>query len=167
MKLIIKILDAFLLLISPLAILMFVVGTIMALDGYSTHRDFLRRLAQNGATAQAIVERADETWVFVRFADPQGDPARVGLVRRSYYPAQVLAALQPGARLEIRYLLPIFESQAVITDRMADVEGYWGFLWQPGILLLASWVVIILHPEPLFWGFVDLPAAFEKAGSQR
>lgn len=143
------------LLLSPLAILMFVVGVIVVLDRAGTHQAFLRRLEQNSVLTQAVVDQVDADWIVVRFADPNEKEPRIGLVKPVYYPPEVVRALQPGDTVSLRYMAPAYESQAVLNDYYNDVQNYLGFLWEPGIILLIAWVVIVRYPDFLFWGFID------------
>lgn len=157
-----KILDALLFAFSPLAIIMFIVGVIVLLDRAGSHQDFLRRLEQNSAVAPAVVDQVEPDWVIVRFTDPAQAEPRIGLVKPIYYPAALIAALKPGDALTVRYLTPASEGQAVLEDYYADLRGYWGFVWEPGILLLLSWLVIVRHPDFLFWGFIEDFGAVRK-----
>jgi hypothetical protein len=159
--------DLFLLLISPLAILMFVVGVIVILDRTGTQQSFLRRLEQTGVVAQAVVDRVDPDWIVVRLTDQAGNEPRIGLIKPVYYPHEVVSALKPGDLVSVRYTNPEFESQAVLNDHLADVQNYWGFLWEPAIMMLIAWVVIVRWPYLLFWGFIEDGGADRREGGAR
>jgi hypothetical protein len=148
-------LNLLMLLLSPLAILMFVVGVIVMFDRTATHQGFLRRLEQSGVVTQAVIERVDANWIVVRFADLTDQEPRIGLVNPVYYAPEVLPALKPGVAVSVRYMFPDYESQGVLNEHLTAVQNYWGFLWQPGIMMLIAWVIVVRYPDLLFWGFLD------------
>ena len=166
-KSVLGLLDMLLLLLSPLAILMFVVGVIVVIDRTGTHQAFLRRLEQNPVLTQAVVDQIDSDWIVVRFADPNEKEARIGLVKPVYYPPEVIRALKPGDTVNLRYMAPAYESQAVLDDYYAAVQNYLGFLIEPLIILLVAWVVIVRYPDLLFWGFIDDFSPFQQARPAR
>jgi hypothetical protein len=157
-KLLLGFLDGFILLISPMTILLFVVGVIAMIDRVGIHQGFLRKLDQSGmvttATVSSIFRSAvsDEPTIAVDFMD-QLQQERMGFIQTKYYPAEVVDSIHRGDVVNIRYLEPAYESQAILNDYYSNVCGYFGFAYDVIVMMLISWVLIIIHPEFLLLGF--------------
>lgn len=151
-------LDGFILLISPMTILLFIVSVIAILDRVGNHQSFLRNLDQSGMVTTATVSSffqsavSGEPTIAVDFIDPL-QQERTGFIKTKYYPAEIIASIHRGDIVNIRYLEPAYESQVILNDYYANVRNYFGFAYDVIGMMLISWVLIIIHPEFLFLGF--------------
>jgi len=128
------------------------------MDRYGTHQSFLRSMDQSGIVTTATVSSlfhsaiSDELTVAVNFID-QSQQERMGFVKTMYYPAEIVNSIKPGDIVNIRYLEPSYEGYVILNDYYTDVRNYFGFAYDIILMMLVSWVLIIIRPEPLFWGF--------------
>ncbi|OQA23455.1 MAG: hypothetical protein BWY63_00218 [Chloroflexi bacterium ADurb.Bin360] len=153
-----QILGALLALISPLALITFLIGCLVVLDKFGAHLGQLRRLERDGRVTEAVVDFAspDYDWVFVDYHD--GAEERSGVLEMRYYPAETWALMRPGATITIRYL-PFAErgsDRVALVDRFDDLRSYRGYLQSDALILLGlSWAVFLFKPQLLYVGLVD------------
>lgn len=149
---------ALLMLISPLALITFLVGCIVVVDKYGAHLGQLRRMESQGRSTEAVVDfgSPEHDWVFVDYHD--GEQERSGVLEMRYYPAETWDLMQSGAKIQIRYL-PITtrgSDRVVLANRFDDFRGYRAYLQPDALTLLGfSWVVFLFKPQLLYLGLVD------------
>lgn len=149
---------ALLALISPLALIAFLVGCIIVVDKYGAHLGQLRRLESQGRITEAVVDfgSPEYDWVFVDYHD--GEQERSGVLEMRYYPAETWDLMQSGAKIQIRYL-PIAtrgSDRVVLANRFDDFRGYRAYLQRDALILLSlSWAVFLFKPQLLYAGLVD------------
>lgn len=151
-------LNFFLVFLSTLAPLMFVVGVISGLDRWNTYRRLRSELEASGLQAEGFVSYRDDenSRIGVDYLDQDGRQ-RYGALEMRYYNTVGWEQFVPGAPVNIRYI-PEYTS---ISDQVVLVEAYDDFLdffpaWPDvfGILGVA-WLVLMARPQILFWGLVD------------
>lgn len=142
--------------VSPMFILMFIVGVIVLLERGGAHYQFVRQLETEGLVAEAVVEglSLENDWAMLRLAAPDGmgNPNRFGILELQYYP-DLRQRLQNGDRIQVRYLPPSYESRTALESRLDEVRGYWGWALEAGVLMLISWLVVIFYPHWLYLGY--------------
>lgn len=160
LKQVLRTVDVFVLALSPMAILGFVVIAIIALDGFGTHVNFVRGLEQHGAIAAGTLyyDGADDPTAVVELAGGQQEYL---VLYMKYYSRDTLAALSDGQTVRVRYTAPPeHEYKAVLEDHYDEVRAYWGYLKEVIWVLAVCWFMLVLHPELLYLGF---SAAFDEA----
>lgn len=161
-------LDGFILIISPLMILLFIVGVIALMDRTGNHQSFLRKMDQGLVTTATVSsllhsDDSDELNIAVNFIDLL-QQERFGLIKTMYYPTEIVNSIKPGDIVNIRYLEPGYESQVILNDYYANVRNYFGFAYDVIVVMVVAWGFIIIHPEFLFWGFSEEKGVKSKAG---
>lgn len=145
-------------LISPLALIAFLIGCIIVVDKYGAHLGQLRRLESQGCVTEAVVDfgSPEHDWVFVDYDD--GAQERSGVLEMRYYPPETWDLMQSGAKIQIRYL-PITtrgSDRVVLAGRFDDFRSYPAYLQSDALILLGlSWVVFLFKPQLLYAGLVD------------
>ena len=152
--------NALLSLFSFFAIIMFVVGALTTVENVVTQRRYVRRLDEVGQVTQGIVDfqSKENDWIMVEFTDASGEH-RANVLEMKYYPENAWQQLTPGTEVTIRYLpLPnIGSDRVVLEDRLACVREYVGiFENDTGTVTLISWAILVIKPEILYLGLVDL-----------
>lgn len=150
MRTLINLIDMFLYITSPLAIILFIVTVIVFLERVGEYRGFVDDLSDNGKITQAKVTGIFDDLLTIEFVDPQTEDTRYGVIETEYYAADVLDGIKPHDVIEIRYLLPAYESHAVIESAFNQVKSYWGYLTDVLVMFVISWVWIVIHPEFLY-----------------
>lgn len=145
--------DIFALALSPVAIIGFVFLTIIVLDGFGTHVNFVRTLEENGVVAEG-------TWYYDGGDDPTAvveltsQPGEYLVLYVKYYSASTLSSLKEGDMVRVRYTKPPeHEYHAVLEDHFAEVRGYWGYLKEMLWFYAFCWLMAVLHPDLLYLGF--------------
>ncbi len=145
-------------LISPLALLSFLIGCIVIADAYGAHLGQLQRMEKQGLVTEATVDfpSPEYDWVFVDYHD--GAEERSGVLEMRYYPPETWDLMQPGAEIQIRYLP--FQARGsdrvTLEARFSDFRAYHGYLQSEGVsLLICAWLVFVIKPQLLYVGFVD------------
>lgn len=157
LRLAIDILLAFL---SFFAVIMFVISALMVVENTTTHRRYVRRLEEIGYVTQGTVDfqSPENDWIVVDFVDAQGE-ARSNVLEMKYYPESTWQRLTSGTEVTIRYLpYPQIDSDRIILEQEFErVKDYVGFFENDvGTLFLASWIILILKPQVLYLGLVDI-----------
>lgn len=142
------------------AIIMFVVGALVTVENVATHRRYVRRLDEVGQVAQGVVDSQSEEngWIIVDFTDASGEH-RANVLEMKYYPEETWQQLTSGTELTIRYLpLPnIGSDRIVLEDEIERVREYVGiFENDTGTVTLISWAILVIKPEILYLGLVEL-----------
>jgi hypothetical protein len=145
--------DVFLLAVSPLAILMFVVGLIVLADRAGEHNRFVRDL-RAGSVVNAEVTEVDQEEDLITVRYLAGGEERYGLLYTHYYPG-AFEDLRAGQSVRVRILPQAYEARVAWEERFAQVEGYLGYAVEPGIILAIAWLVVVLHPEFLYLGYAE------------
>ena len=150
-----KILFLFLAAMAPL---MFLVGTIVALDRWGTHTRFLRNLQSYGKIAQAKVSYIDDEYnrAGLDFLDSQGKQ-RYGTLDLRYYHPEVTQTIQPKADIRIIYIdALISESEkTALADHYVDVQSAPPVSADVWWILGISWALIAIKPQFVFLGTDD------------
>lgn len=148
----------------------FVMAGVMLLAEFGGHRQFVRRLEEEGRVTQATVESLspDYGWAHVTYAGEDGE-TRYGVLEMDYYPPAMWDELQSGAEVEIRHLpwrLP-GSDRVVLNQQMAAVRRYRGYLFSDMLSLLGiCWLVLVIKPQLLYVGLVDAGRLFPEGLSQ-
>lgn len=147
-----RLLDTLCMALSPLAVVGFVVVTIIVLDGFGTHVNFVRALQQDGQLGSGTLYYdgpADPTAV-VELDEPGGEML---ILYTRYYSTATLNRLAEGQTVRVRYTSPPrHEYKAVLEDHFDEVRGYWGYLKDVLWFYAALWLIVVLHPDWLFLG---------------
>ncbi|MCB0115361.1 MAG: hypothetical protein KDD84_14780 [Caldilineaceae bacterium] len=162
MKAVARGLDTILLLMSPIAILFFLLAALLLAVETSEQRGYRNMLLEAGQIAQATVDHVYEDGdLHVVFVDAAGGE-RFAILRTVYYPSAVRAALQEGTVQTIRYLPPYAEGP-VLEDHLDTVLRYRKPLTGLWVMLAVSWAILILRPDFLYFGYVkDLDALMRR-----
>jgi len=157
-KALLHMLDGFLLILSPLIIILFVILVIVLLDNYGTNWKYLQKMQAEGEVVWGVMvdtydpAAEDETYLGVIYPTYY-DPDEIGLLRIAHYSSEQLLTLHEGAAVEIRHL-PNDLEETVMLQRFFDPLGN---LWQMNrinvAILLVSWLIIAWHPEMLYLGY--------------
>lgn len=158
--------DAFLYLVSPLAIITFIFLMIVVADELGQHVQMVRELDRYGVLVEGEWHPADEgdkyasVWVATGEMAPWGLPDYdIHLIKVRYYSARRLASLQEGQPVRVRYVDQVgMEERAVLEDDFPALRRWPGFLTDYLVPILICWGVIILHPDFLYLGL--LPKEF-------
>jgi hypothetical protein len=142
----------------------FIMAGIMLLAEFGEHRQFVRRLEEEGRVTQATIDSLspDYGWAHVSY-DGDDRETRYGVLEMDYYPPAMWDELQAGAEVEIRYLpwhLP--GSDRVILNReLSAVRRHRGYLLTDLLSLLGvCWLVLVIKPQLLYVGLVDSETLF-------
>lgn len=144
--------DALLLLISPLAIIGFIVGAIAFSAAYGEHQSFVRNLTAHGIVTEAQLSSYEfgEPYIAVEFRDEDG-VTRYGTIATEYYSEDTLLKLTRRER--IRYLPEVYQSSFVLEDHFNTVKNYLGHLTVSISIMAISWIIVVIKPEFLYIGY--------------
>ena len=122
-------------------------------DRAGEHNRFVRDL-RAGSVLYAEVTEADpaEELIVVRYL--AGGEEKYGLMYTRYYPG-ALEDLHVEQGVRVRILPQAYEARVAWEDHFAQVESYLGYAIEPGIILAIAWMVVVLHPEFLYLGYVE------------
>ncbi|MGC9400588.1 MAG: hypothetical protein ACP5HM_15835 [Anaerolineae bacterium] len=142
------------------AIIMFVVGALTTVEDVATHRRYVRRLDEVGQVAQGVVDFPSEEngWIIVDFTDASGEH-RANVLEMKYYPEETWQQLAPGTEVTVRYLpYPNIDSDRIVLENELErVRKYVGFFENHmGTVTLISWALLVIKPEILYLGLVDI-----------
>lgn len=142
-------------LISPLFIILFVVGAVVVLDRFGQFNAFINGLKEDSRVTAAVVTRAydDELGsVGVEYDWKEGQTFW-GALKAAYHPPGVLRGLQVGQRVTIRYPDPPRDGGVVLEEYYPQVQYSYDFVSEPLIVMLVCWVLIVFYPRFLYYGF--------------
>lgn len=159
------IVDVVLLILSLFAIILVVIGALMTVENVATHRRYVWRLEEAGQVTQGTVDfqSPEHDWIFIEFTDAQGE-TRSTVLEMKFYPESAWERLTPGTQVAIRYLpYPQIGSDRIVLEREFErVKDYVGFFENDaGTVFLVCWAILILKPQVLYLGLVDI----DKLGS--
>ena len=154
-----KLFDVLLWLISPLALLMLIVGMITFLDRWGTHRRLRLALEEDYLVASATISWCyqDGGYCYTDFTDEQGRE-RYGKLDWRFYSKAVraeLSELDRGQTVLVRYASDEFEDDLVLAEHYHAFLHYRGYIYDTVGLALASWLILIRHPEVMLLALVD------------
>jgi hypothetical protein len=157
--LILRIFNVFLMIISPMALLMLIVGFLMTLDARSTHRRLQDALDAEVRTVEAEIASCypEEGFCYAQYVDVSGED-RYDRLDLGYYPDMIrerIGQLERGDVVEVRYSLDRYETEIVIAEyyqEFATCKGYYADM--VGIMAV-SWFILVLHPEIMLVALVD------------
>jgi hypothetical protein len=152
--------NALLSIFSFFAIIMFVIGALTTVENVVTQRRYVRRLDEVGRITQGVVDfqSRENGWIMVDFTDESGEN-RSNVLEMKYYSEDVWQQLTPGTEVTIRYLPypSIGSDRVVLENEYARVREYVGvFENDVGTVTLISWAILVIKPEILYLGLVDL-----------
>jgi len=143
-------LDMIMVLISPMYILLFVVGVISLMDQHNQFNRFMRMLDTNSYVVEAEVEiPMDEGKVHLQYFTSDGEEHMAYLDVR-YNPRPVLESLYAGQQVEIRCPEPSFEGNAVLEEYYPAVRESHDYARDPLIVMGIGWLLIIFYPQFLY-----------------
>lgn len=150
-------LDVICLILSPFAILFFIVLMIIALDGFGEHVQFLSAIDHQGVEAVGRWTGYDpgDTLVAVELTPVHGT-SEWAVVYTKYYSKETLAGLKYDQTVRVRYTTdPKLSGKAVLLDAYDQVKGYHGYITSVIWPLVICWLVVVIHPEFLFFALPD------------
>lgn len=154
-----RVVNVFLLLISPMALLMLIVAIIMLLDYQGAHHRQRRALEEITLTTTATIASCyeEDRYCYAEFTDVHGRERYGRLDWRYYYPAVAaeLATLSRGDTVSVRYANEPYENDIVLAEYYDAFATYRGYLYEMGGIALVSWLILILHPEIMLVALVD------------
>lgn len=152
-----QLIDLFLISLSPLAILGFVIFLIIILSGLIEHVSLIQQYETQGRETTAKILYApdpDSEYLLVKY-NGTGGQVEDGYVRTRYYQPETIAQYREGQLLSV-YILPEQVEHEVIPvadfNEFRAYRGYWQGMWLP---LLVSYLIVIVHPELLYLGLTD------------
>ncbi len=158
-------LDAAAFFVSPLAVLGFIIFSIMALDEFGQHVRFLRGIDGHGLESVGTWNPVSSSGKYAYVAFDKEENGQTGvLVEAKYYSEETLSSLVKGQRVRVRYALPPeYEFKAVLVDEYQQVKDYAGYFTDLLWPFLFCWATVVIHPEWLYLGFkMDLSPPWEK-----
>jgi hypothetical protein len=147
-------LDVLSLALSPMALLGFLVLVIVTLDAFGAHVQMLQAIDADGmdASGRWMGFSSDGTMGTIQVEQPGADALWL-VIYAKHYQASTLAQLQEGQTVSVRYTSPPqHEQKAILSAASAEVHAYTGYLSSTLWPMLACWLVLIVHPEVLFFG---------------
>lgn len=159
-KAVLRILEGFLFILTPLIIILIVILVIVLLDSYGTYWRELQQMEREGEVVWAKVidvydpEAEDETYLGVMYPTYY-KPDEIGLVRIGYYSREQLLTLQEGAPVQIRYLPNELETVVMLEQYFDPLRNLWQLNQTTVIILAVCWLIVAWHPEMLYIGYQD------------
>lgn len=151
--------NVLLLLISPMALLMLVVGFIMLLDTRATHNRLRDALELEVLTAEAEIASCypEDGFCFAKYVDVSGAD-RYDRLDTGYYPGDLrtyITMLEEGDEVVVRYSMDPYETEIVLAEHYEAFVTYKGYYVEMAGMMAVSWFILILHPEILLAALVD------------
>jgi hypothetical protein len=161
---IIRVINVFLMLISPMALLMLIVGLIMGIDHHGRFQRQLAALEEVPRTTTATIASCypDERYCYANFTDTTG-LERYGKLEWRYYDANVIAKLETlerGDNLLVRYSDDEDEHILILAEHYDAFAIYRRYISDMAWIVLVSLVILILHPEVMLYALVDDMGAY-------
>jgi hypothetical protein len=156
MRSLLRTLDGLFLLLSPIALLFFLLCALLLPVNVREHPLFLAQLEEEGQVTKATVTAVlDNGTVLIRYTTAAG-AERTDSLATAYYDGSVRATLQPESVHTVRYLPTYGDNQSPILESEIDaVRSYRKPLGGLYALLIASWLVLIIRPDILYAGYVQ------------
>ncbi len=149
--------DLLLMAISPLMMIMFIIAVIMGMDYGGAHLRLLSRLEQKGQVTTGRIDYISIHGNSLTVSLPGSDGSEIkGYLELKYYSEETIQSLAVGDEVTIRFVpgLNDYPIDLALEEHLDQVRGYFSLaLRQVLIMALVSWVVIVIHPEVLFYGF--------------
>lgn len=156
LKAIAKVLFIFL---ASLAPLMFLVGTLVAIDRWGTYNRFLSHLEDYGKTTEATVSYIDDEYnrAGLDFRDSKGNQ-RFGTLDLRYYSPDVVQTIQPGNTVRVIYIDKLISEseKTALAEHYEDVRSAAPVTADVWWVLGISWLIVAIQPQFVFLGMVDL-----------
>lgn len=158
-KTILRMLEGFLFILTPLIIILIVILIIALLDSYGTYWKELQQMDREGEVVwgkmiDSYNPDEEETYLGVVYPTYY-KPDEVGLLRIGFYSREQLLTLQKGAPVQIRHLPNELETTVMLEQYFDPPRNLWQINKVSLILLLVSWLIIAWHPEMLYLGYQD------------
>jgi hypothetical protein len=158
-KAVLRILEGFLFILTPLIIILIVILIIMLLDSYGTYWRELQQMEREGEVVwgkmiDSYNPDEEETYLGVMYPTYY-NPEEIGLVRIGYYSREQLLALPEGAPVQIRHLPNELETTVMLEQYFDPLRNLWQLNQTSVIILAVCWLIIAWHPEMLYLGYQD------------
>ena len=154
-----QVINVFLLVISPMALLMLLVALLMFPDHHRTHRRRIEALEAVPLTVAATIRMCEDNshYCYAEFTDAEGHD-RYGKLEWTYYAKPVkaeLAKLERGDKIVVRYAHDQYVDDIVPAQQYDAFLHYKGYMYEMGGIAAVSWTILILHPEVMLYALVD------------
>jgi hypothetical protein len=167
--------DLTFLVISPIAVMIFLILLMIGIDYFGQHAQLLLALEKDGINSAGTIaayDAGDDTFLVV-FDQVENDQQNVFLYTK-YYSNDTIRLLENDRRVKVRYLLPESGfSEAILLDAYDEVKNYTGHLKNLFWPMLVCVVSLIVQPEILYLGLDDLKtkehtkkSTYSKKGNQ-
>lgn len=155
---VIALLDQLAVILSPLALLAFLVFVIIVLDGFGQQVNFLQEIERYGVDTMGIWHGLSSDGKLASIELPQANSEVEWVVVYSkHYRLASLAALREGQLVRVRYTHPPqAEQRAVLLDYYDEVRAYHGYFSGQFWPLFVLWGLLVLRPEVLYLGLLSL-----------
>lgn len=152
-------LDVYCFFLSPLAVIGFIIFVMITLNEFGQYVQFRQAIERDGVVSSGTWFGVDEDDVYgnVYFAEIENGYDFV-FIPLKYYRPETLARIRKGQVVEVRYVYPPeHEIMGVLVSEYTEFSSYTGYLgdylWPLGL----CWLIVIVRPECLLLGLVDLP----------
>lgn len=146
--------DVLLWILSPFAIILFIivgfVGTIYGL----TQRELIRRLDTEGQVEVGFVDFYAEDMRLLFIDHDEAGTRYFGSLKTLCYPDELINSFQEGDEVAIRYL-PGRSEDLVLEEHMHYFRACPGFDPEYFYVLGVCVVLVIIHPEFLYFGYIN------------
>lgn len=161
---ILRLINVFLMLISPMALLMLIVGLIMGIDYHGRLQRQLAALEEVPRTTTATIASCypDERYCYANFTDTTG-LERYGKLEWRYYAEDVidkLEALERGDTILVRYADDEYENILILAEHYDAFPIYRRNISDMISIVLVSLFILFLHPEVMLYALVDDMGAY-------
>ncbi len=149
-----KLLDGLCWFLSPIALIFFFLSFLLLVIYSQEHPNLVRRLEAEGYVAQGDISHIyDDGDLYVEFIDFEGKQ-RSEIIDMTYYSDAVKNDIVAGAQRRVRYLYYSGEG-VVLEDHFDAVRNYKKPLDALWVMFITSWIVIVIRPDWLYFGFTD------------
>jgi hypothetical protein len=161
---IIRVINVFLMLISPMALLMLIVALIMGIDHHGRFQRQLAALDEVPRTTTATIASCypEERYCYANFTDTTG-LERYGKLEWRYYATDVIAELETlerGDTILVRYPDDEDEEILILAEHYNAFAIYRRYISDMAWIALVSWFILFLHPEVMLYALVDDMGAY-------
>ncbi len=155
MKRFLQILDVLLLIMSPIAILFFLLGSIMLPVELNEHPNYLEALDKETIIVEARVDYIyDDGDIHLEFTNPEGKQD-YRILDTIYYTPETQASLQIDSIHIIRYVPKNYDVEPALENHLDQVRAYRQDLSGLYFILGISWLALIIRPDFLYVGYIS------------
>ena len=159
LKWLLKWLDVYCFFLSPLAVIGFIIFSIITLNEFGKYVQFRQAIERDGVVSRGTWFGVDEDDIYgnVYFAEIENGYDFV-FIPLKYYTPETLDRIRKGQVVEVRYVYPPeHEIMGVLVNEYAEFNSYTGYLTDNLWPLVLCWLIVIVRPEWLLLGLVDPP----------